>query len=143
NGSLIITGGDGNDTITLSGILNLPGVALVIQSEHIAVGGATVDTTGGTTNGSITLAAANTQTGSGILGVVILSGAAGITITGATVKSGTINATATSTISPTDQTSSAAALSATSTANVAVTGSTVQSSGDTTLRAESVVASTM
>src|SRR6185503_3742528 len=139
-------GGGGNDTITLSGILSLPGVTLVIQSEHISVNGATVNTTGGATAGSVSLQAAHDTTGSATLGFVSATGGSSVTLNGANVQSGSVSATATTTVTPPSPTgigSVAIALDGSSSATVAVIASSINSTGDTTLRAESVFAANM
>ena len=57
--SLTVNGGDGADTVVLSGTLSLPGVILLVTAEQIQV---TALANVNTTTGSITLAAASTPT---------------------------------------------------------------------------------
>src|SRR5678816_2866855 len=82
--SLTVGGGGGNDMVILSGSLQLPGVILLVSAEQIQVAAlANVDTTGGTTDGSITLAATDTQSGTAILGVLAPTASAQLSINNA------------------------------------------------------------
>ena len=141
-GSLTLSGAGGNDTITLTGVLALPGVTLVIRAEHIVVNG-TVNTTGGATNGAVTLEAAHVDNGSTIVAVVTASGSADVSVTGATINSGSVNITASSTVGPANPGTFAAVLNASSNAAVTVTNSSITAVTDATLSARSSVDSTM
>src|SRR5207248_4291428 len=141
--SLTIDAAGGSDTVTFPESLTLPGVNLVVLAEHIVVSPTvTIDLTG-STDGSLSFSAADSQTGSEHAGVVIVSGDASIDISGATLKAGTIDLEAASALTPANPTSSHIALYADSAATITATNTTLVSSGNTTLAASSVVTSAM
>ena len=126
----------------LSGNLDLPGVIFLVSAEQIQVTAlANVDTTGGATDGSITLGAADSQTGTPVLGVVAPTATAAVSVTDAVLRSGAITLSATSLVNPASPTGKYLGLYANSTATVAVTDSQVETTGtgDATILAESTV----
>ncbi len=139
--TLTIDGGDGDDEVTLAGTLSLPGVAFLVKAEKISVSaGAVVTATGG----SITLQAANNQTGSALSGLVNATGSASATVTDAHLTSGNIVISATSTVAPPSPSSKFIGLHADSTATVSVDGaSEISASGSVSLTASSTVTAPM
>ena len=87
------------------------------------------------------LAAADTQSGSATLGVLLPSATSLVSITDAVLRSGQITLTATSPVNPASPTEKYIGLYANSTATVAVTDSAIEATGtgDATIKAESTV----
>jgi len=101
--SLTINGGDGYDSVTLVGVLNLGAAAFTVTAEVISV-------TGTLTAGDVTLTAAHTVTGGVIAGAAdcLLNfsavgthcGEASVTVDGGSISGAAIDLSATSTVTP-------------------------------------------
>ena len=145
--SIKIDGLGDRDTVEVTGTLVLAGVSFQVNAETITVGtGATINTLGGaTSDGSITLAGSDSQAGSAILGVLTPTSLSVVSVTGATLMSGSITLSATSLVNPTSPSGKLAVLIANSTATVEVIGSTLQTTGGgaTSLSATSTVTAPM
>ena len=112
NASLIVNGEDGSDQVEITGDLILHGGDLVINAEIIRINaGAEINTLETGDNGSISLIAANEETGSELaipsyeeygLGKVA-GGEASVSINGAVLHAGNIMISATSTVTVEDE----------------------------------------
>src|SRR5207247_1006915 len=120
--TLTIDGGDGDDEVTLAGTLTFSGLSFLVRAERISVGVGTVITNPG---GSISLQAANDQSGSALSGLVNATGSASATLTDASLSGGTIAISATSTVAPPSPSSKFIGLHADSAATVTVGGASV------------------
>ena len=139
--TLTIDGGDGDDEVTLAGTLTFSGLAFLVRAERISVGAGTVITNPG---GTISLQAANDQTGTALSGLVNATGSASATVTDATLSAGSIAISAASTVAPPSPSSKFIGLHADSMATVSVGGaSLINASGGVSLTASSTVTAPM
>src|SRR5437899_4591438 len=139
--TLTIDGGDGDDEVTLAGTLTFSGLAFLVRAERISVGAGTVITNPG---GSISLQAANDQSGSALSGLVNATASASATLTDASLSAGSIAISATSTVAPPSPSSKFIGLHADSTATVSVGGaSVISSTGGVSLAAASTLTAPM
>ena len=86
---LVIDGLGGVDSITFDTDLLLPGMVLDVTAETITVGAVVINTTGGASNGAVHLRAVATADGTGSAVITTAPGAT-ISLTGATIRSGSI-----------------------------------------------------
>ncbi len=139
-GSLTVKGGSGVDEIDISQNvqLKLPGHSLSLSAQTIRVNtGVTINTTKAGGNGTISLTAVDTQTGT--------NGSANtlIQITGATITGGDITISASSTETPSATGSALELINAQSHAQVSINNAShVTSSGKVTVTAASTVTAT-
>ena len=134
---LVIDGLGGVDSVTFDTDLLLPGMVLDVTAETITVGAVVINTTGGPSNGAVHLRAVATADGAGAATITTAPGAT-ISLTGATIRSGSISidASASSTVTTT---SPIAQVTITSTATVTIKDSTLVSSGDIHVSSTSTV----
>ncbi len=134
--SLIIDGNEGSDSVLFSKNLSLNGGNLAVNAENITVNnGVIIDTTkSGGIDGAISFTASDTKSS-----LIAASGQAQINLSGATVKAGDINISATSTVSSSIRFLPVAVVNLASTANIAVIDSQIESSGNVTIASSSTV----
>ncbi|MHC5673173.1 beta strand repeat-containing protein, partial [Nostoc sp.] len=136
--SLVINGDSGNDSVIFANNLTLNGGNLTVNTENITVNnGVTIDTTThGGTDGIISFTASDTESGFNA------SGQVQINLSGATIKAGSINMSATSTVTGSVTSLPTALVNLDSTANIAVIDSHIESSGNITIASSSTVIGT-
>ena len=127
NANLNINGGIGNDSVVFGQNLSLNGRNLSVNAESITVAsGVILDLTKvGGTSGDISFIASDTQTQN----LLSATGLSQITLSGATIKAGNVNLSATSTVSGSIN-NIAALVNLASTAGVALVDSRIESSGN-------------
>ncbi|TWH39301.1 beta strand repeat-containing protein [Dulcicalothrix desertica] len=135
---LIIDGNDGNDSVIFSKNLTVNGGNLTVNAENIAVNnGVIIDITKpGGIDGVISFTASDTKSSFNA------SGQAQINLSGATIKAGNINISATSAVTSSVTSLPVALVNLASTANIAVIDSRIESSGNVTIASSSTVTGT-